>query len=275
MFREIVTAFCLFVLLSTGAVIAQEKKAELPFSGWGTLKGIAVYEGKPPAPEDFTPRMKMHNDAACCLAGKGVELIDQTWLVNKKNAGVANVFVYLKPPVGTFFKVKDADKVRTDVVTMDQPHCAFMPHAVALYPVYFDGKKHKATGQVFKVLNSAPVVHNFRITGDPGAKNLGLNQNMPAKTELTLQVNPQRLPLLVNCDFHKWMSAKVMVFDHPYFAITKEDGTYEIANVPTGAPLSVHAWHEGVGYVIGGSKGIPTTLKEGVNVQDFKLKSAD
>ena len=272
MFRLIVIGLGTAVLLASGAR-SQEKK-ELPSTGWGTLKGIATYDGVPPVPRDLTPEMMKHNDKACCLAGKGLELVEQTWVVNKKNAGVANVVVYLKPAPDTYFKIKDEMKTRKEVVTIDQPHCAFIPHVVALNPVYFDGKEHKATGQVFKVLNSAPVVHNFRILGDPSI-NPGFNQNMPPKAEQALDLKPQRLPLLVNCDFHKWMSAKVWVFDHPYYAITREDGTYEIPNVPTGVPLSVHAWHEGMGYVVGGKNGIPATLKDGLNVQDFKLKILD
>ena len=37
------------------------------------------------------------------------------------------------------------------------------------------------------------------------------------------------------------------LFDHPYAAVTKEDGTFEIKNVPTDVKLKVVAWHEGPG----------------------------
>ena len=43
------------------------------------------------------------------------------------------------------------------------------------------------------------------------------------------------------------MNAKIHVFDHPYFAVTKADGSFEIANVPVGTELTVYMWHEAKG----------------------------
>jgi hypothetical protein len=73
------------------------------------------------------------------------------------------------------------------------------------------------------------------------------------------------------------MSAKLFVFDHPYYAKTKEDGTFEIPYVPAGAEITIMAWHEGVGYAIlkrDGEKlviGQKMTLKEGVNNFDITI----
>jgi len=44
---------------------------------------------------------------------------------------------------------------------------------------------------------------------------------------------------------HPWMSAFVLVADHPYVAITKNDGEFVIANVPVGT-YRIKMWHEGV-----------------------------
>src|SRR5688572_15812208 len=95
---------------------------------------------------------------------------------------------------------------------------------------------------------------------------------MPAKTELdfTKKMMPQLLPVSLQCDFHPWMGAKLFVFDHPYYAITKEDGTYEMPFVPTGANLSIMAWHEGVGWLLT-KAGEATVLKEGKNAKDIEL----
>ena len=51
----------------------------------------------------------------------------------------------------------------------------------------------------------------------------------------------------IKCDIHPWMSARALVFDHPYVAITKDDGTYEIKNAPEGAELEIVYWHEATG----------------------------
>ena len=36
----------------------------------------------------------------------------------------------------------------------------------------------------------------------------------------------------------------MLVRDNPYFAVTKADGTFEIANVPAGVPLEFRVWQE-------------------------------
>ena len=47
----------------------------------------------------------------------------------------------------------------------------------------------------------------------------------------------------VFCDIHSHMSAWVLVFNHPYFAVTNDDGAYVIRNVPAGT-YSLAVWHE-------------------------------
>jgi uncharacterized protein (DUF2141 family) len=45
---------------------------------------------------------------------------------------------------------------------------------------------------------------------------------------------------------HPWMHAWVRVFDHPYFDVTRSDGTFLIKNLPPGT-YHLHAWHESLG----------------------------
>jgi len=47
----------------------------------------------------------------------------------------------------------------------------------------------------------------------------------------------------VFCDIHSHMSAWILVFNHPFFAVTDEDGRYAIPNVPPGT-YSLAVWHE-------------------------------
>ena len=48
------------------------------------------------------------------------------------------------------------------------------------------------------------------------------------------------------CDVHGWMNAYVGVLDHPYFAVTGEDGTFELKGLPPGT-YTIEAWHEKLG----------------------------
>jgi hypothetical protein len=90
-------------------------------------------------------------------------------------------------------------------------------------------------GQTLLVKNDSPVTHNYRYLGvtriNPGAS-VAMNK------ETTLEIKDlkaQDRPIMVNCDLHKWMHGAIFVFDHPYFAITDEDGNFEIPNAPAGA----------------------------------------
>lgn len=66
------------------------------------------------------------------------------------------------------------------------------------------------------------------------------------------QVIPTELPLkapgliVVRDADHTWPRAWVAVFDHPYFAVTKPDGSYTIDQVPPGS-YTLFAWHERTG----------------------------
>lgn len=50
----------------------------------------------------------------------------------------------------------------------------------------------------------------------------------------------------VFCDLHTYMSAVVMVLDHPYFVIPDDDGRFVLDGVPPGT-FRIAAWHERVG----------------------------
>jgi plastocyanin len=48
----------------------------------------------------------------------------------------------------------------------------------------------------------------------------------------------------VFCEIHSHMSAFILVFGHPFYATTDDDGRYRIDNVPPGT-YNVIAWNEG------------------------------
>jgi hypothetical protein len=50
----------------------------------------------------------------------------------------------------------------------------------------------------------------------------------------------------VFCELHSHMSAVVRVFEHPWFTIPDDQGSFAIDDVPAGAHTLV-AWHERIG----------------------------
>jgi hypothetical protein len=267
------------LLLDVNPGRAQEK---LKTNGFGSLSGKVTLDGAIPAVVNLVPKMMLHADKACCLDNKAkpIEKIDQTWIVDPKTKAVQNVMVWVKAPKDTYFEIHPKFMKRKETIVIDQPHCAFLPRVSAYNPVYFDGKQMVATGQQLLIKNSAEVPHNVRANGHPKF-NKGFNRNLPPKTALDVlkdlnagdQLMPQPLPIKLQCDIHTWMEGQLFVFDHPYYALTKADGTFEIPFVPAGAEVSVMAWHEGQGWVLT-NKGRSITIKNGKKHKlDFEVKA--
>ena len=81
------------------------------------------------------------------------------------------------------------------------------------------------------VLNSDPVLHNTHgYYGKRTAFNVALpNQGQTVEVEL-----PRAGQVKIECDAHGWMLGFVYVVANPYYALTAEDGTFEITDVPPG-----------------------------------------
>jgi hypothetical protein len=54
--------------------------------------------------------------------------------------------------------------------------------------------------------------------------------------------------LEVTCDLHPWTKAYVLVFDHPYYAVTGKSGDFAIEGLPPGT-YHMRAWHPVLGLV--------------------------
>jgi Carboxypeptidase regulatory-like domain len=182
--------------------------------GKGVIKGKLMYTGAKPALKSL--------GGPPCHAGAPAVLED--WLlVNDKNE-LANVVVYLKEPPAV-------DMPPPPAPVIDQKNCVYVPHVVAMQ-----------AGQTLKVTSSDPTTHNFHTLGTANAQeNLAMGPNGSSSTRMrTAEFKP---PVRVKCDVHPWMSGYVAVFEHPFFAVTKNDGTFEIKGLPPGE-YTVVFWHE-------------------------------
>ena len=113
----------------------------------------------------------------------------------------------------------------------DQKNCMFLTHVMACQ-----------VGQKLDVKNSDPVGHNTKI--DP-AKGLPFNQNLPTGQSLIYTPTAEEAsPATVSCSIHPWMRAYLLPRKDKYFAVTKPDGSFEIANLPAGEEVEIQAWHE-------------------------------
>jgi hypothetical protein len=50
----------------------------------------------------------------------------------------------------------------------------------------------------------------------------------------------------IQCEVHPWMSAYIVVTDHPYHAVTDAYGEFLINDIPAGS-YRIKVWHESLG----------------------------
>jgi len=220
----------------------------------GTIKGVIKFKGKEPELKPLDAMAK-HGDGKTCMAAPLMQKVSQEWLI--KDGKVSNVVVSLAPPAGKKYKITDALKEPfKQPVIMDQPFCAYIPHVVAVY----------AEIQPFIVKNSADVLHNVKIVGN---KNTPSDDSLPPKTGATpaRKYEKESAPLNISCSVHGFMTAKLLTFDHPYFAVSKEDGSFEIKNAPIGEELTIWLWHEATDKI----ESQKITLKKGDNSVELEI----
>jgi hypothetical protein len=99
-------------------------------------------------------------------------------------------------------------------------------------------------GQELDIVNSDPVTHNIH----PLARiNHEWNHSQdPGDPPMQRRFSKQEIMIPVKCNIHSWMHARIGVVDHPYFAVSKSDGSFLIPNLPPGTYV-LELWHEQLG----------------------------
>jgi plastocyanin len=185
----------------------------------GTVSGTITYAGTAPAPA----KLQVTKDVAVC--GKEGH-VDES-LVVSANKGIKDVVVSIKGVK----QGKAMDALGASFV-LDQKVCAYKPHVV-IVPV----------NKPLKILNSDGILHNIHTYGKKNpAKNIAQPKFKKELTETFAQ--PEAIP--VKCDVHGWMSAWIIVAEHPYYTVTDADGKFTIADVPAGT-YTVEFWQEKLG----------------------------
>jgi hypothetical protein len=205
-------------------------------AGNGTISGKVSFTGTAPAPE----KVKVAADPKCqSMHPQGLE--KQT--VQVKDGGLAHVFVWVKNAPG-------GGAPPSEAVTLDQQGCEYHPHVIGV-----------RTGQAIKITNSDETLHNIHPRPTVNAE---FNIGQPRKgMESTKSFDKQEIMIPVGCDVHPWMRSYISVVDHPFFAVTKDDGTYEIKGLPPG-DYEVEAYHEKLK-----TQTQKVSVKDGDNKLDF------
>jgi plastocyanin len=188
----------------------------------GGVAGRVIFEGTPPAPE----RLKMASDPACA-EGSGPNPHNDAVLIH--DGAVENVFVYVKDGLDPAYSFD----VPSTPVELDQRGCRYVPRIFGV-----------RAGQPIVVMNGDDTLHNVHSLP---RTNREFNNSMNMKGQRrTYTFDKPEVMVRFKCDVHGWMAAHVGVMAHPFFAVTKAGGSFEIAGLPPGT-YTLEAWHERFG----------------------------
>ncbi len=221
--RRILLVLFLIALIARYASPYQE----IDVVNGGIIQGKVIWKtGAPPA--QTIPVMK---DKAICGDSKVI-----SGSPNSKINGVSYAVVYLE---GIAQGKKNAV---TQKLQLDQKQCEYSPH-VLLVP----------SGSDVEILNSDATLHNVHTynLGKPSAVIAGrpatfFNLAFPVKGHKVTRKFSETGKFLSLCDAgHPWMSATIVVTEHPYYVLTDSQGNYRLENVPAGT-YKIHVWHQNV-----------------------------
>jgi hypothetical protein len=185
----------------------------------GTIKGTVKWQGALP---HLVPS-EINKDVEVCDP-LGQKRRDLERLLVSSNGGVANTVVFLRNI--SRGKAMDLPQQRR---SLNQKSCRYEPHLL-LVPV-------QAT---LTVKSSDPLLHTVHMSGNA-------DYNLPFTTqgqEITRPM-PREGVVSLRCNAgHVWMNGEMIVAKHPYYAVTDENGNFELTGVPPGN-YEIVAWHEG------------------------------
>ena len=164
-------------------------------------------------------------DPMCGKVTAGKRVVDEVVIADAEG-NLANAFVSLQ---GTF----PATAVPATPVIIDQQGCMYTPRVVGV-----------RVGQTLEVRNSDPLFHNVHAVSSTSN---GFNVSVPkAGMVHRVQMKNAESMLRVRCDVHRWMTSFVGVLAHNFFAVSRKEGVFEIAQVPAGTH-TIQVWHERFG----------------------------
>ena len=207
------TSFC---MRACGTVATLFLAPTAAWSQTGTISGAVRVDGTAPAPRTF----EVNKNQDVC----GETILARDIVVRDGNLAYAVVFI----------DGLEGETTPSDYALLNS-ECSFDPPVLAA-----------AAGGTLVVGNDDDILHNTHLNLKRGSRSRTVgNWALSGKDATVRAERPLRRPgiMEVECDAHSWMHAMIRVFDHPYFTVSSEAGTFEIAEVPAGTH-TLRVWHE-------------------------------
>ena len=213
---KIARDLCLGILLMLVFSSASTAYDEIAVTNGGTIRGTVNVEGKLPklAPLQITKYKEICADVP-----------NETLIVGSGRG--------LRYAVVTLEGIAKGKAVEREAVhEIDNLKCRFVPHVLAA-----------SMGQFVVFKNSDPILHTAHayFTASQPQFNVGLYPGRVSRKPLVAAGEVK-----IVCEVHPWMSAYIIVTDHPYHAVTDVYGEYLITDVPAGV-YRLKVWHQSLG----------------------------
>jgi plastocyanin len=217
-----VAVFPVLVLVSIGALILSQKVSA---AGEGSVAGSVKLTGTPP----HMRGIDMSKDPYCVKQHNNPVQMEN--VVVGSGGGLENVVLYISQGLTG----NETSAVPSEEPEFDQKGCMYIPHVLAV-----------DVGQKYKVITSDQTTHNIHPLPAPGGGNIGWNKSQPpGAPPIVTDWKAEEVSISVKCNIHPWMHGWFAVVKGPY-AVTDENGSYTIKNVPAGS-YTVTAWQEELG----------------------------
>ncbi len=185
----------------------------------GSVEGVVEFVGATVLKDEV---LNVTSDVEFC----GKNLPAEKYVINAQR-GIKNVVVFIEG-------IRAGKPIPAEAVTVTNLNCAFVPHVA----VGFQGNK-------LVMRNDDPMLHTFDVHVSVSGKEL-YHLSFHEKGSSVTKSLPKPGLLEISCYIHPWQHSYVYVFDHPYAAVTNENGEFVIKDVPPGV-YTVGAWHEALG----------------------------
>ena len=202
------------------STLTTNAKPAISSENWGTVHGRVTFVGDQKS--HIRPR-------------RGGVQADPGLVVHRANRGLKNVVVWVyRPRPIAVHPAYDVDATGTATIT--RWNRQLLPRIQTV-----------RAGQALRLVNRGPAgmapMINF-------LKNSPLGPALPAGAA-AMQFRIQRaetIPIRVSDSIVPWLTAYLMVQDHPYMAVSDANGVFELANLPYGQ-ITLKLWHESFGYL--------------------------
>jgi plastocyanin len=195
--------------------------AARPTASGATVRGIVRWEGKSPAPKPFSMGM----DPVCAKQHPSPVMAQEVLVDTKGDLENAVVFVADGLDDRRF-------QVPVEPVVVEQKGCLYQPHVLAM-----------RANQPLELVNEDATSHNIHPLP---ANNREWNKAEPPGSKMEETFTREEIAIPVKCNLHSWMRGYIAVFKHPFFAVTSQDGSFDLSHLPPGT-YTIKAWHEKLG----------------------------